>query len=1135
MKITEFDTTDTVIRKIAQELKTAPKFLIIENPETIMTDVQNGVPVHNRVINLVEEMSKHKTLEQFYTYLISVPVKNPNLMKELLSLWLWKKHGNIQDENMQDAIYGKYRPFLNTLFDNTEISTIENTESTNATLEMEIDINERIIRRAEETTRILSETEGFEITDIRPETVEYNISVKTHSLLSCFNNLCTNRQIPFVTYGNSAENKNYYKIFKPFIPMSDWIETTPDTIVLKRHIAKSSTPEALPSGTFQNLYVTEENSQVSVNLTIDPTVEDTVYTEIETTLGTTLDTKNPEQLAITANIYYPQAIMDTYVLSDVIMTTFFQQITLIEFPKVSKKKGDGPHSLQIHFFTPETGEISANISQRVVNRSEKIFSHTKEDVFPDGTPCIKIRVKGSTLKSLEYFQKIMSKILAYAFLATDEITEIYQEFIPDFTIQEPPIKLTKDSSGLDSEIFVSKYTRCCPTERLPKVVPEKVRKTYTGQMMTFPRVGDFKKTQYNSDNLNPKVYGCDHNAEHKFPGIQVNTLTNLAKYPYLPCCFAKDQNVKGSEYRKYFFEEETGKKQVKQQGPTITEKILEDGNTGVLPPIIARLFGALNIPDCLRLGVKKYNPSSFLACVLKALGKDTENIEEIRKELADSPHLPVARQSCYEFSLRAIQDILIRTDEYLSPVLFAEFLERVYNCRILLFSATGPLNIVYREGHYEYNQVRSKLPTVLILEHYGSEKDTRAMSRPPQCELIIGKSNTYPQSLYNIFDTMRIGYILNNKIEPVKFPHDLIESQYIDFMGKARRVIVSGIDFHTSPLPPNSVPIITEDNRPIITGYAHVEKFMEENDGQITDVFVEHNKIREIRGFIGNVEVTTCVDGDISRLQDNIRISEVAWINTKKHESSLAVYSRNQRFARYLVDYSLWLFSRFLKEEKINVIYESTLELFASRTFVYDSDIKYEFTSSFYDQNPEVYNGGNLILQSEKVGKRLLFTIRMFSMRNKDALLRYGDYTQIQKYYLNLDDFTQYDSEILLEGESSVFARIEEKSQSYKIRSQIDSIILRPYFYLDRDKNIYLAQNCSDLASALTIGRIWQQEGYNPSIYVKPKMDENHGYVMDVYNEGILQSRVTRDGPNLIRLAKNTVANTEYFTVLMKV
>ena len=127
--------------------------------------------------------------------------------------------------------------------------------------------------------------------------------------------------------------------------------------------------------------------------------------------------------------------------------------------------------------------------------------------------------------------------------------------------------------NIDPDVFNANYTRKCihpPTYIEEDEVQENINNGK--KVMMFPK-------EITKDSI-PKNYICNYD-DYKYPGLRNNPFDNAKIFPFIPCCYKKDQSqIKGSRYRNYYFDEPVAEKDMKQQGIYVSNIILPNDKLG---------------------------------------------------------------------------------------------------------------------------------------------------------------------------------------------------------------------------------------------------------------------------------------------------------------------------------------------------------------------------------------------------------------------------------------------------------------------------------------------------------------------------------------------------------------------------
>lgn len=1023
-------------------------------------------------------------------------------------------------------------------------------------LEKEIENNQKEDENYIELYSLIDSIEDLACTDVEIEKVFLNIfyNMKDNSLLELFNNILLNDFIPF------ANCKNYYKILKKFIPSDEWAINSNDSILLKMCEKK----DALYKD-YTDIEIFTDDTTQEIKIESWLTFENNFNQEnfIQKINQVIPKLSNPERIVeteIMGTYYYPQLRIDVHVLADLIMNDklFSTLINSDESRKATKRRSDGSEPwIYIHYNHPDTGHISASVSQKIVDRSDITMRDKPYEIFSQNDPYIRVRVKGATKQSIDLFKNIFSKLLRIYYSRYNDIVDFYREFIPEFGIvKEVKIPLRKkDIEIIAPEIFIKNYSRNCPEFRLPKIIdnPDEYKDM---KIMRFPRDKQ-EENAYESDGKNQKYYICP-NPEYPYPSLQENKLENSKEYPYVPCCFKTDQeNKKNSTYNQYFYNQENESKETRQQGIITTNKFVSNNNYGELPSFLKKFFENIDFDsECkyIRYGLFR-STSSFLDAVMVSLEYNDilsynqektrlEKLLEMRYELSDENYAVLAKQCLFDLSVNEIMEKIKDPEVYFDPKNYIQLLETYFDCNIFIFNRDS-LVVPNHTQTYCRNVRNSKC--ILIYEHLGSESDH---AKYPQCELIAKWNTTkidnntelnfeydskLSQNINKFFNILTQTYSIDNRQQETIFPDNISYfSQAIDSYGKTRCVNVEfnnqKFSVFTTPFQP--LPI-KEDKKLYQTDVKTAIEFLKIY-GQVLSQTVSEGSTREINGIIGNIQVSIPVKkSNILNLEQ----SDYGLHYPKFKSSSITTYNFNKKMARYITEYVYWLFSRYVNENNLESIDDSVLNNFAENNIVTIPEYQYENIPKTFSLESKVMNNGKLVVSSEEMLKRLLYVLKLYTIRNITDLVNYYTKNTITKYYEDITDFDNHPFQLILQGEDAIDKWIQEKKVLYTLHDSI--VIGRKYPYFFRNTNIsdsiFLAQNAFNLHRAIDIAAGWQKQKYNIGLYASDKTILDYGFNLYSYinSENITKTYVEGNINTDFNILGYKIEGKAYYTVLM--
>jgi hypothetical protein len=1164
------DTRKSIISRIAAQFETLPRYLYFDSDQ-----LEGKINIEDNLKKIIESA---KTADSDFFVFLENNKKyfssEINIKKDILHVWLSYNKSAEEFISYGGLALDQYSEIFvqNNYFDTVgEFRSFWEEEKPLVIKLLEYEINNNITDNRDfvQVYKLLENTEEIISTSFKSEKILLDIllDVKNTSILEIFNNIILNSNIPFVSC------KKYYKILKDFTPTDLWKKTSDNEIILKLNEKVNNAEEFTD---YTDLKIINEEKNIKLHLKLNTTkgfISQNIFSERFLSIfpNNNINFSKVEEKEIIGIFYFPMQLLNTYVFSDLVMndSLFSSMIDIDESSKATKRKSNNQNWLYIHFNHLNTGHVSASIIQKFLDKTE---NEAKEnlDVLDEGDPYIRIRAKATDITSMEIFKSILSKLLTIYDEKYNSIVSFYKKYIKDFGIVQKiqHEKKRKRSDNLDFDVFAKNYSRYCGGARIPINIEKEDVKKYEKkdmQVMLFPRdkPKDENEITYPSDGLNQKYYICQ-DPQHPYPGLQKNKLSNSKEYPFVPCCFTIDQEAKKTSYfRQYYFGERIENVEKKQQDLIITNKILGPEKYGTLNNKLDNFFNILEIdPDYkyIRVGVDR-NYSSFLNCVMFALDDVTKIAEfedederlsalnNIRIQLSHEDYASLAKQTCFNKTVDEISDDIKNPNKYLDPKLYIQVLEKYFKCKIFLFDTEKMIKPKYIQNYIQYED---KNPIIFIYEHMGGEADR---SKYPQCEIIIrwninAKDDTQftfdekddiSQKINRIFTLMTNSFSFNRNIKPYKLPFSDPSIYYIsksvDSYGKVRsfnlQVGDSNITIFTEPLPPLELKISDEI---FLCSTKTALKFLETIGEEIKYQVTDDDKINEIVFTKNKLNYNILVRP--RSILENVVIdnSKRKNINTDI-ESKILLFNYNKKTARYISEYILWLFSHFINDNNIDAISDKTFNKFQQKQLIVKDDYNYGNISKIFSKNNKLFEGEKLIILSDEMLKRLLYMLRLYSVRNMKELRTYYTKESITNYYVDISDFDLWGNQFVLQGEDSIDKIINDNEVSYKLNNEIKIGTNSPYFFQNLliSKKIFLAQNVSNINDAFKIYEIWQKYEYNIGrfpleenvikipfqlyTYVDSKNIEKHNY---------------GNGESNMKVIGYKILENSYFTILLE-
>jgi hypothetical protein len=905
-----------------------------------------------------------------------------------------------------------------------------------------------------------------EITYTRQEiTFEVNFDI-----FELFNNINLSSNIPFVSIND------YYKMIKNFTPFDVWTYSNDiledrdlinkqDVMFIKILTKSGIVKPNIDS--FSTISIFFENFPNSERNTVHIIFETKIFKDlgeqmfIERVLSIfpeKSDKTKIQQFEVHGQYYIPEYKLDYPIILDIIMNNPFLSTLFFvdELSKITKEKkgitiyfkktsgnrdeNDLPISRSLEHFS-SFSLIGAKVE---VIDSLILGQRDKRLVLASSYVLVKLN-KYKNNEEGEHLKMIVNKLMSLCLEKRHVVIDKYKKFVPHFEeeisdIREEIIKKEKKTKreelllkDINPDLFLSGYQRKgCQKNYNPKIVSETdANKMADQEIMKFP------KSEEEGKRFN---YVCNHNEFAKYPCLKRNRMENSKKYPIVPCCCVKDPTLKQDSYWKQYYESDIKLqdftfKEKKGVHQYTTNKILSVDRYGELFGVMRSIFVLANIENkesFSRVGSIK-SPNSFIECVLKSSKPiNEEEILEEREKIID-----YIKEYSHFYNASIYDD----ENKYIDPKMFIPILEIMFKVNIFVFSfqKNGEGTLIspfFEKDNIQYEKNNLKRKNIFILEHFGSDFDKLEY---PQCELIMRneKEKTFQFSqeeeivkkIREIFNKM---YPYTVIIDPRKIFVSKIKQQGIDFFEKTRFILFDGgMNIFINPVPP----LVG-----LSTGQFYKEMKKEEIKKFMKDENILKSKNVVSSGFIVGIEgekqnlkffIPMVPEKTIKPSTQNVISPTNIYDN-----SQIQLYSHYQRITRYIVEYMFYLFSIKYKTSKKSIDKNFIID-FSEEYMEIDKDFVYEKIGRVFSLDSPLLRNGKLIVTSEEIKKRLIYSLIIQLQNSKDDLINYSDHRYMQKYYSNIDDFKHDENHIIIIGQDSLVKFIDSQSNSYRLQSSV--------------------------------------------------------------------------------------------------
>lgn len=394
------------------------------------------------------------------------------------------------------------------------------------------------------------------------------------------------------------------------------------------------------------------------------------------------------------------AVFNPVVMSDLLFTVSSLSSVFIH-DEHNRASRDQPNIPLFYFKEPNSPALSLflRIRYQTILRAKMAQGQTV------------VRVSQIEEDDIPVLRDHLTRLFKLYALYTKEITKDYQLLLPAPLrprMNPPDLKVPfsgKTLSDLAPDMFRPTWSRQCGFT--PRIVDESEQAELESRgftVMQFPDANVDEKHEH-------FFFACDHHAEnaHIFPGLHLNKLDNKNVFPVLPCCYKQEQaSKKTSLYYRYLrgmpleFPPPAARRR-KEAPPAsrhlLTNKFVQEGQTGEIPFELRPLFTTLDQPRVLRRGLND-SASSLLEGVLFYIfpgfsqlsppQRKRKTLEE-RLKLARLPleSFLLLKQSFPFTSATNIRAWVRDPSKYLDPRKFKPLLEHYYDCHLVVFNRSG--------------------------------------------------------------------------------------------------------------------------------------------------------------------------------------------------------------------------------------------------------------------------------------------------------------------------------------------------------------------------------------------------------------------------------------------------------------
>ena len=658
-------------------------------------------------------------------------------------------------------------------------------------------------------------------------------------LLDLFNDSVPDKYIPYITC--TIDSRSMFKVYREFKLNPEWLTLRLSNVMLFKVNTEKVIREPIGVNRYKHytsaaLVVTDDGRLLC---TMDAAVGGDRYltkaTFLERVVSVlpTLRIPTLQDNLILSHFVFPSQCFDPVIFADMIMMneTLNKFVVIDEFARASRTTTNSVYVKRI-----DGDGASSMILKQTVYAGEFGLKQV-------GEWYVLCRMRTRRENDANAMQLLLARIITFYNNEYDRLIDIYRKelgslFVPNLCIGAATKRITKIKGlkglrAIEPEIFYPTFTRKCTN---PPIVVERAKKK-KNQVMLSPTKGEIGR---NGEKILPRLYTCATEA-HKYIGLRENDLPNKDLFPYVPCCFARDQFTRaGSGYQVYFLDKY--KKQKKQnvieqqvdeyvirmpngdieQNPNINVEFNEigeaiPGRLHGLPPIVDRFFQLIvmnPLKKFERCSIRETKYSAIESILFarglvkyKKMRITTINnrvsgyVQRILQNL--DAYAMAAKQELYDSSISEIKHLL--SYQQLPPSLFVHVIETLLDCNIFVFTNNGLLVPNHSRMYLKFKPSRE---TFLLFENQNGITEIigirDAYGPPESFKMVFGPNDPVINQIFSVFRQMTLSYSNMKEITIQKISRMNITEQVVDSHGKCRVIIVDGsiTIVPTLPLPP---------------------------------------------------------------------------------------------------------------------------------------------------------------------------------------------------------------------------------------------------------------------------------------------------------------------------------------------
>lgn len=752
------DTIDDVLKRIAAEMQTLPKFLLF--PDGKPTSIEN---LDNVVVNDYLSQIRGKS-----TCFNAIPAPYPSDVEqsELYKIYIASNTALNKDYERVKIILNTLTRKLQTTLGSFDLDLSQywtSREQIMKNLDYEIATLQKEVRQTHKKHEYMDNVASVDATDHEIDNVVFSVEMGQYdgTIYDLFDSIVPSIWVPFAKCTTDGD-EFVFKIYQEIKVRQSWLDYKLNNGIMLR-VNPTREHQSDINYTKVIFLIDDKNTlHASFDTVVSSSTRVPYLSRDEFTarvLQVFKGLKNQITLStdyiITSRFTIPLQCFDASIFADFIMTNknVSNIVVIDEFVNVSRVQNT---SCYVKLVNKPTSAVTLTLSESQMKPGEwyimcRTRTQTSDDIIP--------------------LKKIILKVFHMYKENEKQIADEYRRYLKTFRLVQctKDVKVPKQKkrvgrkgiASIEPDMFVNNYSRLCMAQ--PTIIDNESEAVDDEgnplQIMKFPINGEVRP---DGTPFQQRMYFCNVHKPttgqiYTYPGLRSNTLHNQDTFKYLPCCHLTDQ--RGTKaYGEYFRgEQQPIIEREFNDGPVIIRDTETADNTDIvadntsddnqmssfinktgpafgeleaLPDILVKFFSIVDdnpLHEYRRCGMRRTRFSSIEAVMFaeNRINKDmrtkiieakvTTKLNELLKNI--EKYATSAKQEIYNKTVDEIKNDILDKKTCLIPSKYIHLIETLMNCQIYIFKESGLYVPEHSKLYLKYLPVKQ---TILMYEHSGN-------------------------------------------------------------------------------------------------------------------------------------------------------------------------------------------------------------------------------------------------------------------------------------------------------------------------------------------------------------------------------------------------------------------------------